>query len=950
MAADTSHPPPEPGQKFSRYRSVRRAQQQQQQLDHQLTQPPVPAVPAMPPIEPHKDAPVSRSMSRYHRRPTVSSHPPLPAQQIAAPARSKTEQIPPLPANVPTSASNSTSSSSRNRAASSPQAARNGPPRQPNTSRSRTEPGGPLVERSARAGGPSQQARDKAKQLMQAEAERQKKLQEKLRAEKRARLEAEEAERARREHLRKEAEEAERRRAQREAEEAEQLRREKDEQERGKRLQKGESAHRLKKREDEERKARQEEAARKQPTSPPVSPPRHGGGFGIFKRRKDDGPGSPESPANANAGKPPPTSHGNRELDTIRPGGGGAVLGIDAPISAVNAGDRRVMISCNKSHMLLPVTPTTTPLDLIRSAATCLVENIDVRTAVILESFQKVGLQRPLRNYEHVRDVMNSWDDDKQNDLMIVDSATHLIDQQDLLASQVPDSKPEGMGCYIHYSSKPGKWSKKYFTLRVDGQLVMSKTETSKDQENICHLSDFDIYSPTERKLAKSVKPPKKICYAVKSQQKSTMFMDESRFVHFFCTNDRNTALKFYKSMQGWRSWYLKHVMGEGQKKSKPAETGYSGNRNAAGPLPLNGLGGPSSHTRNASVGSHYQLGSFQPLLDLDLFSSDAKKEEEWALGTFPDDAPLGRMNTKAMHQRKMSIRRTGPPPLSYNLPTVPKDSGPPTPKNLIQSIPSNEEETFAAGGLLGRKYSQRQKQLQEREKNEKLAFTEGPSLLNNINSAYLNGGSNGASSLGRQSSVRSTHRRSSSDVQRATSTRVKPKPLIDLTPQYREPPQHANKGKGYKVDAGGPLIENATSLEEPIKIPSSTDWRRPTTSAGRQTHGTYGIGRHERTRSLRGGQNGEGLAAYTVNNHAATPEDDSKAFTGGLLARAGFSQGGVAVGHGVMDGSKARGPMLDMRENSKFASGSLLANVERTQGPCSPVIDRDKRRSVDMG
>ncbi|KAF2467843.1 uncharacterized protein BDR25DRAFT_335698 [Lindgomyces ingoldianus] len=949
MAAETSHPPPESAAKFSRYRSVRRAQQQQQ-LEHLTHDQATPPIPAMPPIEPQKDATVSRSMSRYHRRPTTSHS----ATHAAPSVRSSTEQVPPLPR---VAASTSTSSS-RNRAPSSPQAVHNGQPRLPNTSKARTE-ATPLVEKSARGYGPSQAARDEAKQLMQAEAERHRRMQEKLKAEKRARLEAEEAERARLERLRKEEEEAERLRAQREAEEAEQLRRQKEEQDRGKRLQKAESASRLKKREEEERKAKYEEAARKTPASPPVSPPRHGGGFGLFKRRKDDAPGSPESPAKT--GRPRQTSNGNREHDTIRPGGGGAVLGIDAPISAVNAGDRRVMVVCNKSHILLPVTPTTTPLDLIRSAANCLTESIDVRTAVILESFQKVGLQRPLRNYEHVRDVMNSWDDDKQNDLLISDSVGNSINQQDLLASQVPDSKPEGMGCYIHYSSKPGKWSKRYFTLRSDGQLVMSKSETSKDHENICHLSDFDIYSPTERKLAKQVKPPKKICYAVKSQQKSNMFMDESRFVHFFCTNDKHTASLFHGSVQGWRSWYLKHVMGEGQKKSKAADpaalAGFSSNRNVSGSTPKDV--GLSSHARNASVGSHYQLGSFMPLLDLDQFGKDSKDEENYVPGSFPDDAPLARMNTRAMHARKMSTRTKGPPPLSYGVSNVPKDNPSPTAHRLNSLTQSNsshdESDTFASGGLLGRTYIQRQKTMQEREHKSSGpsgAFAEGSNLLNNINTAYLNS-SNGASGLGRQSSVRSTHRRTSSDIQRSTSTRVKPKPLVDLTPQYREPPQHANKGKGFNVSsASGPLIENATSIEEAIKIPSSTDWRaRPTTSAGRQTHGTYGIGRHERTRSLRGGQNGEGLAAYTVNNHSGAPEDDSNAFTGGgLLARAKFGQGSVPVGHGVMDGSKARGPMLDLRENSKFASGSLLAGVERKQGPTGPALDRDKRRSVDLG
>jgi hypothetical protein len=612
------------------------------------------------------------------------------------------------------------------------------------------------------------------------------------------------------------------------------------------------------------------------------------------------------------------------------------------------------MVVCNKSHMLLPITPTTTPLMLLKSASTCLTEPINVRTAVLLESFQKVGLQRPLRNYEHVRDVMNSWDDDKQNDLVIVDSVADRISQQDLLASHVPDEKPESMGCYIHYSSKPGKWSKRYFTLRSDGQLVMSKNESSKekDQENICHLSDFDIYTPTERKLSK-IKPPKKICYAVKSQQKSTMFMDESRFVHFFCTNDRNTASLFYKSLQSWRSWYLKHVMGEGLKPKapEPKATHALPNRNLLSTM-------EASHTRNnASVDSHYQLGTFAPLLDLGQFKTEPK-EDTWEPGSFPDDEPLGRLGTKAMHQRKMSTRAKAPPPISYNLNVIPDTATPQDNRqnSLTHSTTSEENDTFAPTGLLGRKYSQRQRIAAERGEQPQIsgqAFTDGPSLLNNM--AFTGQLAANDSGLGRRSSARSNgHHRTSSDIARSASVRSKPKPLIDLTPQYREPPQHARKGKGFIPDGSQPLVENATCItlvEDAIKIPSSTDWRARPTTARLQGHGTYGTGGHERTRSLKG--RGEALASYAVNNHDGAPTDNGGAFTGGgLLAtsRAGIGQGHALVGHGVMDGSKAKGPMIDFAGDEQFAQGTLLATVAKVQGPGGPVVDRDKSRNEDVG
>lgn len=195
-------------------------------------------------------------------------------------------------------------------------------------------------------------------------------------------------------------------------------------------------------------------------------------------------------------------------------------------------------------------------------------------------------------------------------------------------------------------------------------------------------------------------------------------------------------------------------------------------------------------------------------------------------------------------------------------------------------------------------------------------------------------------SSLKRNTSVRSNHhRRTSSDLQRSASRRVPgmPEPLVDLTPQYKPPPQHLNKGKGFNPGAGaGPLVESATSIEEAIMIPSSTDWRAGRPGTSRAAHGTYGAGGHERTRSLKG--RGEPLAAYTHNNHFGAPEDDSKAFTGGgLLSQAGYSQGKDMVGRGVMDGSRARGPMVNLSLNNEFAQGSLLSALPNA----APVIDR---------
>lgn len=188
-------------------------------------------------------------------------------------------------------------------------------------------------------------------------------LKEKYDAEARAKREAKQAELDRQEALRREEEEAAYRQAQREAEEAEALRRQKEElraeHERGKRLRKAEAQKVVQQREDDARKLKEAERERRaradedkirkalmeveRPkqvhSSPPVSPPRHEANYGLFKRRKDDGL-TQEAPVAPSRAPQLTLNLGEREPETIRPGGGGVVLGIDAPTSAVNAGDR----------------------------------------------------------------------------------------------------------------------------------------------------------------------------------------------------------------------------------------------------------------------------------------------------------------------------------------------------------------------------------------------------------------------------------------------------------------------------------------------------------------------------------------------------------------------------------------------------------------------------------
>ncbi|KAG8628174.1 hypothetical protein KVT40_004047 [Elsinoe batatas] len=662
---------------------------------------------------------------------------------------------------------------------------------------------------------------------------------------------------------------------------------------------------------------------------------------------------------------------GRKEPQFIKHGGGGIVPGTDAPKSAVNSGERRVLIECNRNNMQFPVDVTTTAAELLQSAANCFSDPIDPKTYVLIEYFSKVGVQRPLRRYEHVREVMNSWDDDSQNTLMVMPAAASGSDPVLLQASNVPLVKPSEKSFVIYYSQKVGKWDRRHIIIRTDGQVVAKKNSTAADKDaiNVCHLSDFDIYTPTQRQLSKKIRPPKKLCFAIKSQQKTTMFEATTDFVHFFCTGEKEEAIAFYTGVQTWRSWYLVNMKGEGKKQPMQQPDPFKA-------FPTRGKSTKKvNHNSDQSMESTYQLGSFKPLIEtekMDFRPSSAEEEP-----------------VKPVVRRASKRERHHPPPA---LPPQQLSEDEPLVKLLDKRASVDEPRssgTFANGGLLGRSYSQRKRDVADNEAATAQPFTNGPSLVSNIESyrpatsdnhhvrrnSVRRSNDYSAGDIGRQTSTRRPDR-GSVDLGRSTSTRVPQKPLVDLTPTYREPPQHARKGRGYNPAAtSGGLINAVPSPEDPLGLPPSTDWRGrnsqrelhstgQTFSPERGTSATRNRARstsRSRTPQAARFQNSSAYAALTGAPEPTQPVARERererqlsggggaggeAFVpGGLLEQAAGGWGAGDKGRGVT-GTSGRGgagkPLVDLSEAGMYGKGSLLERQARAEGVRGPVIDRD--------
>ncbi|KAI7160343.1 hypothetical protein KC349_g3537 [Hortaea werneckii] len=682
-----------------------------------------------------------------------------------------------------------------------------------------------------------------------------------------------------------------------------------------------------------------------------------GGCFGLFKRKRHQTmPTSEKTPI----ARPSQVNKGPR---TIKAGGGGVLPATDIPESAVNASDRHVTVRFDGHERSFPVTPLTTPVDIIKSAATVFSSPMNVNSVVLLEYFRTVGVQRPLRRYEHIRDVLNSWDNDRENSLLLVDPGTGTSEVELSLAG-VPSAKPaEQQSWSLTYSQKPGKWEKRYIVLHPSGQLTQQKDpDKPQSQENIAHLSDFDIYTPTQTKLKKAIKPPKRYCFAVKSQQKSMMFESHLNFVHFFCTGDQATSDAFYSALQEWRSWYLVNVMGEGGK-AQPRPTGTV---NSGGPRALRDgdreLPTTAHHTGD-SFDSPYQLGSYKPLNDQDRFEN---KRPQNSRSSHEDIVPLppsssGSKGGSGLGRTSSTAKKHAPKPLAKeqladNEPLVNLTRHRSTDRRRRNSFDGHGRggggpDDFAKDGLPGRSYTQRQQKQaaageRDRLNGAKQPFTPGATLLGTSNSHQNDGprpssqdglhrnpssARSGAKPVQQSNELRRNVSRrnaggeppTTTDLHRSGSRRIAPvnnnpaggpvggsipgmvveKPLVDLTPETYEPPQHSLKGKGKgfhptRIGPGG-LIDSATSPEDVVGVPPSTEWRG-------------------------GGGGGRGIVGNGVRSSSGTGAD------------AKGSSGGGGGGGG--------GPMLDLSEESKFAPGSLLNRVEREQGRDGPIIDREKR------
>ncbi|TFY70960.1 hypothetical protein EVG20_g2043 [Dentipellis fragilis] len=196
------------------------------------------------------------------------------------------------------------------------------------------------------------------------------------------------------------------------------------------------------------------------------------------------------------------------------------------------AWQQRVFIGDMQRFNMMEIGPTTTSKEVIEmlDRQAQLDQWVGSGGWMLYEVAQDFGMERPIRNYEVVADVVNSWDKDRTVNMLVArKTALAAI----LHPSAMPSSSPVFSG-YVEWESKRGKWNKRWLELK-EHSLFLSKRDSGKDSTFLCSLSNFDAYQVT-----RPHKAPKAFVFAVKSTDNLTFFENASDYVHIFSCGERD--------------------------------------------------------------------------------------------------------------------------------------------------------------------------------------------------------------------------------------------------------------------------------------------------------------------------------------------------------------------------------------------------------------------------
>ncbi|KAI8823155.1 uncharacterized protein EV422DRAFT_494485, partial [Fimicolochytrium jonesii] len=153
----------------------------------------------------------------------------------------------------------------------------------------------------------------------------------------------------------------------------------------------------------------------------------------------------------------------------------------------------------------------------------------------IFELCNDSGIERPLREWEIVTDVISAWDNTSGKGAGNAIVMKKYGFKNTVSAKSIAGKYPRVQG-WMHMESKPGKWQKRFFALREANLYYYKDADQSSASETLfCGLSNYDVYTLSSTKARK--KKPTRFCFALRSTDSISLFENKQDYARFLCVD-----------------------------------------------------------------------------------------------------------------------------------------------------------------------------------------------------------------------------------------------------------------------------------------------------------------------------------------------------------------------------------------------------------------------------
>ncbi|KAJ3182547.1 hypothetical protein HDU85_002645 [Gaertneriomyces sp. JEL0708] len=160
----------------------------------------------------------------------------------------------------------------------------------------------------------------------------------------------------------------------------------------------------------------------------------------------------------------------------------------------------------------------------------------------IFELCNDLGIERPVRDWEILTDVISAWDTSTSLNAIVMKKYGY---KDTVSAKAIAGKYPRVQG-WMYMEVKPGKWQRKFFVLRESNIYYYKDSDQLGSESLFCGLANYDVYTLSQRKK----KTPTNFCFALRSTDNIAMFENKKDYVRYLCVEKQERLYDWVLAMR----------------------------------------------------------------------------------------------------------------------------------------------------------------------------------------------------------------------------------------------------------------------------------------------------------------------------------------------------------------------------------------------------------------